>query len=172
MNADERYSTGRRRYNHPAISGQLPLPWLPAGRREYNRAASELNPSSSDIETAQEPLDLDLDSSGAVLIDIRRRFKDLSNVTKRLAVKSVTTLKRGSSPFSDNEFMDTTRAWANDRDREREGSWQQVQVGENEEDGDYEDDDESGYGVGSRYTYFPHKKGSGSREGTVEPNEY
>jgi len=138
-----------------------------------------MNPGSSDIEIAQEPLDIDLDSSGAVLIDIRRRFKDLSNVTKRIAVKGVetirsTTPKRSSTAFSDNEFMDTTRAWAGNNafEAQSEGgrSGQSGNEDSNEEGDDEDDDHENGYGHGSRYTYFPHRKGS-SREATAEPEE-
>jgi hypothetical protein len=81
------------------------------------------------------------------------------------AVRS-TTPKRSATVFSDNEFMDTTRAWAN----EREDSWQHVREEGNEEGYEEEDDDESGYGAGSRYTFFPHRQGA-NRETTSEPDE-
>jgi len=132
-------STGRRRYNHPAISGRLPLPWLPAGKSDYLQSASDILPSSAEIEAVQEPLDLDLSSSGAVLIDLRRRFQDFRNLTKRAVVKGVermrspgggtvagagassTSGRRSSGPRrtsgarirSDEEYInDSTNAWA------------------------------------------------------------
>lgn len=96
-----------------------------------------------------------------------------------MAVKGVetirsTTPKRSSTAFSDNEFMDTTRAWASNTgfEAQSEGgrSRQNSQNQENDEEYDDEDDDESGYGAGSRYTFFPHRKGA-SREATAEADE-
>lgn len=176
-------STGRRRYNHPAISGRLPIPWLPAGQAEYTRIASDIMPSSSDIEDIQQPLDIDLSSSGAILIDIRRRFKDVTNIAKRVAVSSVEAIRpsqqqqqqqstnsrsrRVSNGLRDEaDYVEnSTDAWA--RDGRLVSSSVPSRQGSAAHDEEDSDEEEEG-NAASRYTFFPHRQRAGSQGGLSE----
>lgn len=157
-------NTGRRRYNHPAIAGRLPTPWLPAGAAEYNAAASDILPSSSDIEAVQAPLDIDLSSSGAVLIDIRRRFTDMRNVAKRVAVSGVERILPSSGRARQNsgglrdesEYIEnSTDVWARDGRQATPSVASSGGDGARGEDESDEDDERTPAG---RYTFFPHRE--------------
>lgn len=181
-------SNDRKRYNHPAISGRLPLPWLPAGKNDYLQSVHSILPSSSDIENVQSDLDIDLSSSGAVLIDIRRRFTDFRNMTKRLAVKTA----GGQLPPSSSEATASGSHGRSRKRRDRSGSdcadpafhndsamqntasiWgastnllsksptSTMGRSRNGEDDSSEDDDDDEAAQRDRYTYYPHKR-SGS----------
>lgn len=138
-------------------------------------------PSSSDIEDIQQPLDIDLSSSGAILIDIRRRFKDVTNVAKRVAVSSVEAIRpsqqqqqsansrsrRVSTGLRDEAdyVQNSTDAWARDGRLvspsvpSRQGS-----TAHEEEDSDEEEEGNAA----SRYTFFPHRQRAGSQGGLSE----
>lgn len=173
-----RDSTGQRRYRHPAISGRLPTPWLPADRKEYLHKTSTGRPD--DIEAELDPLDLDLTASGAILIDIRRRWRDFRNVTKRLAVNGIERMrsptpgtstpreesdrrKRKASPGIRDELeyvTDSTAAWA--RDGINAGGSQPSRVSSRSEvhrdehsDSDLDEEEREN---AARYTYYPHRK--------------
>lgn len=169
-------STGRRRYNHPAISGRLPVPWLPAGQAEYTRIASDIMPSTSEIEDIQQPLDIDLSSSGAILIDIRRRFKDATNVAKRVAVSGVEAIRqqpsgsrtrRASSGLRDEaDYVEnSTDVWARDGRTPSPRVASRQSSGVHDEDHSDEEDEDN---AASRYTFFPHRNRSSSQSGASE----
>lgn len=144
-------------------------------------------PSTSEIEDLQQPLDIDLSSSGAILIDIRRRFKDVTNVAKRVAVSGVEAIRpsghqsssararRASTPGVRDEadlVENSTDAWA------REGRLVSPSVasrqnsashaGHREEEHSDEEDEDN---AASRYTFFPHRQRSGSRGGESEGSQ-
>lgn len=174
-----RCSNDRKRYNHPAISGRLPLPWLPAGKTDYMESVHSIRPSSSDIENLQSDLDIDLTSSGAVLIDVRRRFTDFRNMTKRLAVKTVggevppapTTsaarrkapARRVSSDCADPSFHDdsamqnTASIWGASTNLLSKSPTSTL--GQNQDAADSsEDDDDEEAAQRDRYTFYPRKR--------------
>lgn len=141
-------------------------------------------PSTSDIEDVQQPLDIDLSSSGAILIDIRRRFKDVTNVAKRVAVSGVEAIRstpqssrtrRVSTGIRDEaDYVEnSTDAWARDgrlsspgvTSRQNSGATSRPQ---HEEDSSDEDDE---HNAASRYTFFPHRQRSGSRGGESEASQ-
>lgn len=125
----------------------------------------------------QEPLDIDLTSSGAVLIDIRRRFQDIKNITKRLAVKGIEGISSERAPSrvpsldraqQDNAYRDdadylneTTRAWARDGTPEAQ-SQRSANVIDSENSDEDEDDPAS-----ARYTFFPHRHRHGRQPSTT-----
>lgn len=133
-------------------------------------------PSSSDIEAVQEPLDIDLSSSGAVLIDVRRRFKDLSNITKRIALGGVERLTSpsrsrrasGSAPPGrqssmrddadwNNYVEESTNVWARKSTMESPAASEAGRSSRAHQD---DDDDEEEEERPSRYTFFPHRQSS------------
>jgi len=180
-------SNDRKRYNHPAISGRLPLPWLPAGKNDYLASVHSILPSASDIENVQQDLDIDLSSSGAVLIDIRRRFTDFRNMTKRLAVKTaggqLPSSSEGTGPthhrrpfnrrdrsgsdcadpafHNDNAMQNTASIWGASTNLLSKSPSSIVGRNEDEVDDSSEDEDDDEAGQRDRYTYYPHKR-SGS----------
>ena len=79
-------NTGRRRYGHPALSGQLPHPWLPMQR-----------PTKSDTATG-------ISTTEGVVIDLRRRWSVIKKSAKSL---SPANRSRAGTPGLD----DSTRAW-------------------------------------------------------------
>lgn len=142
-------------------------------------------PSASDIENVHQDLDIDLSSSGAVLIDIRRRFTDFRNMTKRLAVKTaggqLPSSSEGAGPghhrrpsnrrdrsgsdcadpafHNDNAMQNTASIWGASTNLLSKSPTSTVGRSQDEVDDSSEDDDEAGQR--DRYTYYPHKR-SGS----------
>lgn len=145
-------------------------------------------PSSSDIENVQSDLDIDLSSSGAVLIDIRRRFTDFRNMTKRLAVRTAggmvpssstqerptrnaarSSSQRGAYPAmgEEDDMQDPASIWAappNLLAKSPSASFQSNGAGFPGDDaGDSsEDDDDDDTTQKDRYTFYPHRQRSGS----------
>lgn len=177
-------SNDRKRYNHPAISGRLPIPWLPAGKKSYIESVSAIQPSGVDLEQAQSDMDIDLTSSGAVLIDIKRRSTDFRNMTKRLAVKTAggqlppssdpssstrhdrrsSTSRRLSDNCADPSFHDdsimqsSASIWGRTAPNLLSKSPTST-VGREQDVGDSsEDDDEEEAAQRDRYTFYPHRR--------------
>lgn len=174
-------NTGQRRYNHPALSGRLPLPWLPAGKSEYVRATNRILPDSAELEEVQQPLDLDLSSSGAIIIDIRRRFQDLRNVAKRVVVRGIERMQSPDPPSSrgghrgegrrssqqhsvsalrdDEDYInDSTNAWARSSDGLLGSPTDTSVSSRHPQDGHEDSDEEAEGGAGSRYVFYPHRQ--------------
>lgn len=82
-------NSGRRRYGHPALSGQLPTPWLPAPK---------------EVDTSQT---LGMTSGDAVVLNLRRRWSDVKGVGRKLA-----GVGKGKSSLSYDD--EVTRAWRGD----------------------------------------------------------
>lgn len=154
-------------------------------------------PGSSDIENVQSDLDIDLTSSGAVLIDIRRRFTDFRNMTKRLAVKTAggqlpsseqpiasgsgsgrrkPPVRRVSSDCADPSFHDdsvmqnTASIWGAPTNLLSKSP--SSTLGRNQDEtGSSEDDDEDEAAQRDRYTFYPHKRKGSTGSIVSENNE-
>lgn len=110
-------NTGRRRYGHPALSGQLPLPWLPLSA----------HPSPK---------------SPGVVINIRRRWSIVKGGAKRLAQyppkPSTSTAQERRDDAQDVERQEDE----NDRVH---GDFGVVPLGEDEEITEGEEEQDSRY---------------------------
>lgn len=160
-------NTGSRLYNHPALSGQLPEPWLPilaepTGLADVPQVVSDA-----------------VRGGGAVIVDLRRRW----SIAKRAVRKGANAVPGINLPRSgsDRSMDEATRAWRYRSGSEvsdggvaggsnGNGAAQEPMIGHadlgEEEDGDEEDDlEEEGEGM-SRYQTYWHHKGEG---GTFPP---
>lgn len=193
------HSNDRKRYNHPAISGRLPVPWLPAGKKDYLQSVHSILPSSSEIENIQPDLDIDLSSSGAVLIDLKRRFTDFRNMTKRMAVKTAggqlpppsddrstgrhgrpaSRRDRSGSDCADPSFhndaamQNTASIWGAPTNLLSKSPASTSGRSQDDAGDSSEDEEDEEAGQRDRYTYYPHKRSSstGSNASHVPEDE-
>jgi len=94
-------NTGSRLYNHPALSGQLPEPWLPVLAEATG--ISEVPDAVSDA----------VSGGGAVIVDLRRRW----SIAKRAVRNGANKMPGVNLPTSASERSldddNPARAWRN-----------------------------------------------------------
>lgn len=121
-------NTGRRRYGHPGLSGNLPTPWLPQQKEAEN----------------QPPF---ISRSEGLVLNLRRRWSIIKHAASR--DEPVANSLRQKSPSVD----DATRAW---RDAEAENQTGNEWHAEGDDD-EAETDEEEALDTSSKYkTYFAH----------------
>ncbi|KAK4048133.1 hypothetical protein OIV83_005003 [Microbotryomycetes sp. JL201] len=147
-------NTGSRLYNHPALSGPLPEPWLPVLAEPDLRAE------------VPEAVKSAMTGGNAVVVNLRRRWS-LAKKAVRKGAKAVSTMPRSRSERSMDEDH-PARAW---REERREVEEITSPIGHEEGDSDeFEDEenleDEQGRSMTRYSTYWHHRP---SKDQTFPP---
>ncbi|CEH17155.1 Uncharacterized conserved protein [Ceraceosorus bombacis] len=136
--------TGRRRYGHPALTGQLPEPWLPIPSEDFaNKAQATLDDQAGAEEaavggdtsqgSAVERTRKSSTSSDVVVLSLRRRKSSLlrrSGVSSLLRSGSVlSSMSRSNAPQRSSSLGPAKKSVGSQSADESAGVWGGVQQG-------------------------------------------